>query len=266
MHRSTVIAACAAPLVALAGDTPQGTGLDAFWWEANLTSVNQIPGTAPDGSFTSTALDYPAGETDQAADTDTTVAGFIAPDDASLSGGDSDDMLDKAFAFRGRLRVEPADDTDPGTPGIQVAFAIGSNDGATMTAGCETVVDNDGIHGFTVRSGTHTFPEPGLYRVEVRFITNNNDYGIEWWSSSDTDPRADAPAGTVGIVPTGRLYPLAACPADLAAPAGVLDLSDVGAFIAGFLAQDPSADQNGDCVFDLIDVNTFTSTFLAGCG
>jgi hypothetical protein len=264
MTNAGVIVVLCASGFAVGGVTP-GTGLNAFWWEANMTSVSQIPSSAPNGSFIATAVDYPAGPLDQTDDQTTTVAAFIAPDDGSLSGADSADMEDKAFAFRGMLRVESADDTDGSTPGIQVVFAIGSNDGATLTAGCEIIIDNDGVHPFTTGSGTHTFDAPGLHRVELRYMTNNNDSGIEWWSSIDAPIREDAPSDTVGIVPVSRLYPLEPCAVDLAPPIGVLDLADINAFISGFVSQDLPADQNGDCLFDLADINLFVSAFVGGC-
>ncbi len=55
------------------------------------------------------------------------------------------------------------------------------------------------------------------------------------------------------------------CPADLAAPFGVLDLNDISAFVTGFTTQDPIADLNGDGVFDLGDITAFTTSFTAGC-
>ncbi|USN98738.1 MAG: hypothetical protein H6810_11325 [Phycisphaeraceae bacterium] len=53
--------------------------------------------------------------------------------------------------------------------------------------------------------------------------------------------------------------------ADLSAPYGLLDLSDINAFISGFVANDPIADINGDGLFDLADINGFVSAFLTGC-
>lgn len=56
------------------------------------------------------------------------------------------------------------------------------------------------------------------------------------------------------------------CPADIAEPAGVLDLADVSAFIAGFTGQDPIADLAAPFgVFDLNDVQAFIGSFNAGC-
>lgn len=56
------------------------------------------------------------------------------------------------------------------------------------------------------------------------------------------------------------------CIADLAPPFGVLDLADVQAFIAGFLAQNPIADLAPPFgVWDLADVQAFVAAFVAGC-
>lgn len=58
----------------------------------------------------------------------------------------------------------------------------------------------------------------------------------------------------------------AACPADLAPPFGVLDLADLQAFIAAFLAQDPIADFAPPFgVWDLADLQAFVAAFTAGC-
>jgi hypothetical protein len=56
------------------------------------------------------------------------------------------------------------------------------------------------------------------------------------------------------------------CPADLAPPAGVLDLADINAFTAGFIASDPVSDLAAPFgVWDLADVNAFVASFIAGC-
>lgn len=73
----------------------------------------------------------------------------------------------------------------------------------------------------------------------------------------------DAPAITVAISGevTGAL-----CVADLAAPFGVLDLSDVNTFVAAFVNNTPIADLAAPFgVYDLADVNAFVASFIAGC-
>ncbi|USN98009.1 MAG: hypothetical protein H6810_07400 [Phycisphaeraceae bacterium] len=54
------------------------------------------------------------------------------------------------------------------------------------------------------------------------------------------------------------------CPVDFNGD-GVLDLTDIGAFITGFSSHDPAVDLNGDGVFDLADVQLFIASFTAGC-
>ncbi len=54
--------------------------------------------------------------------------------------------------------------------------------------------------------------------------------------------------------------------ADLAQPFGVLDLADLQAFVAGFLANDPIADLAAPAgVFDLADLQAFVASFNGGC-
>ena len=53
--------------------------------------------------------------------------------------------------------------------------------------------------------------------------------------------------------------------ADLAQPFGILDLTDVDAFVAAFLPGLPAADLNGDGIIDLTDIDLFVTAFLVGC-
>jgi hypothetical protein len=56
------------------------------------------------------------------------------------------------------------------------------------------------------------------------------------------------------------------CPVDLAEPFGVLDFSDVGAFLTAFAGSDPSADLAPPLgVFDFSDISAFLTLFAAGC-
>lgn len=64
----------------------------------------------------------------------------------------------------------------------------------------------------------------------------------------------------------GEARGTADCPADLAAPFGVLDLNDIGAFVAAFTNSDLLADLAPPFgVLDLGDVSAFTQSFVAGC-
>ena len=54
-------------------------------------------------------------------------------------------------------------------------------------------------------------------------------------------------------------------PADLAAPANILDLADLTSFVAGFTEMDLRVDLTGDGLIDLADVTAFIAAFIAGC-
>lgn len=87
--------------------------------------------------------------------------------------------------------------------------------------------------------------------------------------SSRSSKRFDSKDGvTPALRPTLNIvYSVEAdCPADLAAPVGVLDLADVQAFVDGFVAADPIADfSEPSGVYDLADIQAFITAFLAGC-
>lgn len=56
------------------------------------------------------------------------------------------------------------------------------------------------------------------------------------------------------------------CLADLAEPTGVLDLSDITAFVQAFSSEGIAADMaEPGGVFDLADITAFVSAFVAGC-
>ena len=72
--------------------------------------------------------------------------------------------------------------------------------------------------------------------------------------------------GTVGVFIATPQGPAGCTPADIAEPFGVLDLTDVQTFVAGFINQDPIADiAEPFGVFDLSDLDRFVGSFLNGC-
>jgi len=95
-------------------------------------------------------------------------------------------------------------------------------------------------------------------------------------SFNSNDVRKFAPDGTpLGVFASGAglnlasgmaFVPPAPCPADLAEPFGVLDFSDVVAFLTAFGSMDPAADLAPPVgVFDFSDVVAFLGSFGAGC-
>lgn len=79
--------------------------------------------------------------------------------------------------------------------------------------------------------------------------------------------------GTPASVQVGAVVPAGAgcvSEADLAPPAGVLDLADVQAFVNAFVGGDPMSDPSADLappagVLDLADLQAFIGAFVAGC-
>jgi hypothetical protein len=72
-------------------------------------------------------------------------------------------------------------------------------------------------------------------------------------------------AGSVGAVLAGA-YNDTGCPADLAPPFGVLDLADINAFVASFVAGGTGADLAEPFgVLDLSDINAFIASFVDAC-
>lgn len=53
--------------------------------------------------------------------------------------------------------------------------------------------------------------------------------------------------------------------ADIAEPFDILDLSDISAFVAAFVALGDAADLNGDGIWDLTDITLFVGAFTGGC-
>ncbi len=91
---------------------------------------------------------------------------------------------------------------------------------------------------------------------------------VQWRVADPGAPSGEAmsPPVRIDYFCNGPCPTADACPADLAPPAGVLDLADVQGFIGGFLQQDPIADLAQPFgVLDLADLQAFVGSFNAGC-
>lgn len=94
-------------------------------------------------------------------------------------------------------------------------------------------------------------------------------YAMPIGANGDLSIFPDAPIDTQGISPNDLVVwggPRGCTPADLAPPFRVLDLADLSAFVAAFIAGGPDADLAEPVgVFDLADVQGFVMSFLTGC-
>ena len=87
----------------------------------------------------------------------------------------------------------------------------------------------------------------------------------DFYDNRQTPPPGHQHAGT-GFDLGTAFYTSDACPVDLAAPQGVLDLQDIVAFVVAFTASDPAADLAVPLgVFDLQDIVVFVGMFNGGC-
>lgn len=87
------------------------------------------------------------------------------------------------------------------------------------------------------------------------------DYTLVASTLGDCDSVSNAATLTVNTA-----GPMPCNAADLAEPFEVLDLTDIDAFIAAFVAQDPAADIAVPFgVIDLSDIDAFIAAFLGGC-
>ncbi len=77
--------------------------------------------------------------------------------------------------------------------------------------------------------------------------------------------RSERGSGTEGGLSVALNLPDGCNAADLAAPFGLLDLTDITTFVSAFVNTDAIADLDGNGLFDLTDVTTFVGAFLAGC-
>ena len=72
--------------------------------------------------------------------------------------------------------------------------------------------------------------------------------------------------GMIDAADLAIVDPAQPCPADLAAPFGVLNFFDVSAFLGAYNSQDPVADFAAPFgVFNFFDVSAFLASYNAGC-
>ncbi len=97
-------------------------------------------------------------------------------------------------------------------------------------------------------------------------VSSGGEYAV---AGSVGDPSTGDLSGGDFTVSGGLLDPPPpdeTCIADLAPPAGVLDFSDIIAFLSAFGAMDPAADlADPPGQFDFSDVVVFLTAFGAGC-
>ncbi len=136
-------------------------------------------------------------------------------------------------------------------------FFLTSDDGSRLWIGDTMVVDNDGLHGMVEASGSIAML-PGRHALRVEFFEAGGAAGLIAEVDSTTSARE--------VIPQDMLVRINPCPADLIAPEGVLDFSDVNVFLLRFSFNEAPADLAEPFgVWDFNDVLAFLVSFAAGC-
>ncbi|MEM1185767.1 MAG: laminin B domain-containing protein [Planctomycetota bacterium] len=109
--------------------------------------------------------------------------------------------------------------------------------------------------------------EPWVYDGPLSNLSQNELIGAVLTDVTELRIRGDWREGPdTGSLDTVSLVAGNCNPADLALPFGLLDLADIDAFIAAFVAEDALADIVAPFgVIDLGDIDAFIASFLGGC-
>ena len=139
-----------------------------------------------------------------------------------------------------------------GTANASYNFLLVGSDSVSIDLGDQGVIDAP-ISGDVSSDGTT--------------VTLSGAFAIDTTQNVVPDVADIRLVGTATLVATGDAPAPQGCnPADIAAPFGVLDLADIGAFVNAFTSQDPAADIAPPAgVFDLQDLQAFITNFTAGC-
>lgn len=221
---STASADFLVPRSAAIGPAPtaDGTGLSGSFFDrigqgniASLAHADLIVASDPiTATFTATSIDYPSGSQTVADDLRTSVHEFLGLDAPSLSGAFLNSVETSVFRFNGFLKIVAADDLDPTTSAIETVLTVGSDDGMRLRVGGQTLIEVEGIRGFEYSRADVAFEGEGLYALDLLYFENAGFTGVEFFSSfspTSRDPNGDpraAPAGTTGLVPVGRFFPV----------------------------------------------------------
>ena len=125
-----------------------------------------------------------------------------------------------------------------------------SDDGSKLWIGNDLVVDNDGLHGMTLRSGTRALAA-GRHEIRVEFFEAGGGAGlIVSWSG---------PGQGTAAVPASRLSTGGVAePADLTGD-GLVNSADLGVLLAQWGTSSVQADINNDGAVDSADLGALLS-------
>ena len=147
------------------------SGLSGEYYRAAPNTIDNIAeartfidSTTPLGTFTTSAVNYgPDNDHD-------TIVDFLNADGGTFAGSNQN-MSDAVLLMTGFIEV-----TAPGS----IQYWLGSDDGASLTIGGVTIINNDGLHSFPGSNpfGTADFSLAGFYAVEIIYFNKEYNGGI----------------------------------------------------------------------------------------
>ena len=164
--------------------TTAGTGLAGSYYKfttssvSNMTQAIGMMNGATTATFTTTSVCYPNCSGGTAVDLFTTLPTFLNGNATGLTYTNPayqySSMQTSGITLTGYLAIGQA-----GT----YNFNLGSDDGAQLTIGTQTVIADNGLHSYTVNSGQATFTTAGLYAITIQYFENTGYSGLEFWGS-----------------------------------------------------------------------------------
>ncbi len=194
--------------------------------------------------------------------------GFMSNDSNLVSFNDSDGEDLGVFAFSGNQSDGPGLGVFGDDPSaLRMPFVTPVNS-LTIEFGNDTASQSTRLRGFlgSVMVAESIVDHDGDDQLNQSITINGffNRAELVYINNSDGLPsnRIEIVDNICFDVATG-LTPCNA--ADLAQPFGLLDLSDINAFVSAFTGNLPAGDLNSDGLFDLSDINLFINSFINGC-
>ncbi len=190
-----------------------GTGLLGSYYKfsssnniGSLSNANQPISTSggPTATFTSTTVCFP-NCADTAIDDSSSLATLLnghASNFAYTTPGNTVTAVDhSAITLTGYIAI-----TQVGT----YNFAIGSDDGSSLTIGGQNVINNDNDHGYQVNGGQATFSQTGLYAITLEYFEDSGSTGFEFFGNAPDGTciagRSGSSCATTGSNASSVLY------------------------------------------------------------
>lgn len=175
-----------------------GTGLLGSYYKfgsssniGTLANANQLitSSSGPTATFTTTTVCFPNCADSSINDTSslsTLLNGHVNDFSYTAPGNTVTAVDHSAIKLTGYIAI-----TQVGT----YNFAIGSDDGSSLTIGGVNVINNDNDHGYQVSGGQATFTQTGLYAISLMYFEDSGSTGFEFFGSA---PNGTCIAGKSG--------------------------------------------------------------------